>query len=135
MTAFDHPYELPKRQARHFFAPSRTIRCTGVPKFRSQHARDVATLLDVDDEVVAWNATRDWFCSVPPTIAPTSLSSIPLAEHLFSQLPRTFATILTQRPTPSDWAINYWFNVLAIFRPYGYRMRRTLLRPPHSEFR
>ena len=55
MTAFDHPYELPKRQARHFFAPSRTIRCTGVPKFRSQHARDVATLLDVDDEVVAWN--------------------------------------------------------------------------------
>ncbi len=36
------------------FYPLSTIRCSGDPMFRSQLARDLGCLLDVDDHVVAW---------------------------------------------------------------------------------
>lgn len=37
------------------FAPRETVRCTGMPRFRSQTARDVGCLLDVDPDVVSWS--------------------------------------------------------------------------------
>jgi hypothetical protein len=37
------------------FHPIQTIRCSGQPVFRHQWARDVACLLDVDDDVVSWS--------------------------------------------------------------------------------
>jgi len=36
------------------FYPKGTVRCSGDPMFRSQLARDLACMLDVDREVVAW---------------------------------------------------------------------------------
>ncbi|MDM9627837.1 hypothetical protein QTL95_18255 [Rhizobium sp. S152] len=36
------------------FYPSGTVRCSGVPMFRTQLARDLGCLLDVDRSVVAW---------------------------------------------------------------------------------
>lgn len=37
------------------FFPRATVRCAGTPAFRSQLARDLACLLDVDDRVAAWS--------------------------------------------------------------------------------
>lgn len=37
------------------FSPRGTVRCRGPAMFRTQAARDVACLLDVDDEVDAWS--------------------------------------------------------------------------------
>ncbi|WP_445489463.1 hypothetical protein [Rhodopseudomonas sp. RCAM05734] len=36
------------------FAPKNTVRCTGRPLFRSQLARDVGCLLDIDVSVISW---------------------------------------------------------------------------------
>ena len=36
------------------FEPRNTVRCTDDPVFRSQTARDIACLLDVDPDVVSW---------------------------------------------------------------------------------
>ncbi|MBY5646356.1 hypothetical protein HFO46_33530 [Rhizobium leguminosarum] len=36
------------------FYPGATVRCSGTPMFRSQLARDLGCLLDVDRRVVAW---------------------------------------------------------------------------------
>ena len=44
---------LPKTSYRTFY-PLSTVRCEGAPVFRSQRARDVACLLDVDDAVISW---------------------------------------------------------------------------------
>lgn len=38
----------------HIFYPSATIRCDGPAIFRSQFARDVACLLDIDDAITEW---------------------------------------------------------------------------------
>ncbi len=38
-----------------YFRPLGTVRCQGAPSFRTQLARDLACLLDVDDEVSAWS--------------------------------------------------------------------------------
>lgn len=37
------------------FRPLGTVRCKGAPSFRTQLARDLACLLDVDDEVSGWS--------------------------------------------------------------------------------
>ena len=37
------------------FRPLGTVRCQGTPSFRTQLVRDLACLLDVDDEVSAWS--------------------------------------------------------------------------------
>lgn len=37
------------------YYPLGTVRCDGPPVFRSQLARDIACLLDVDDEVMSWS--------------------------------------------------------------------------------
>ncbi|MFE0014093.1 hypothetical protein ACFWXH_04550 [Mesorhizobium sp. NPDC059054] len=39
---------------RQVYYPSGTVRCDGIPVFRSQSARDLACLLDVDHEVTSW---------------------------------------------------------------------------------
>jgi len=36
------------------FPPKATIKCDGIPAFRNRAARDLACLLDVDDEVESW---------------------------------------------------------------------------------
>ncbi|MBW6425574.1 hypothetical protein KX729_29640 [Rhizobium sp. XQZ8] len=36
------------------FYPRAAVRCSGDPMFRSRHARDLACILDVDPDVVAW---------------------------------------------------------------------------------
>jgi len=38
-----------------FFFPRATVLCKGEPLFRSQLARDLGCLLDVDDDVIAWS--------------------------------------------------------------------------------
>ncbi|WP_245496997.1 hypothetical protein [Rhizobium ruizarguesonis] len=40
--------------SRKHFYPVATVRCSGTPMFRSQLARDLGCLLDVDRNVVAW---------------------------------------------------------------------------------
>ncbi|WP_244494611.1 hypothetical protein [Ensifer sp. Root127] len=40
--------------ASKIYYPLGTVRCDGPPVFRSQLARDIACLLDVDDEVTSW---------------------------------------------------------------------------------
>lgn len=37
-----------------FFAPKNTVRCIGRPMFRTQLARDVGCLLDLDPTVISW---------------------------------------------------------------------------------
>ncbi|MGB8290908.1 MAG: hypothetical protein WCE42_23910 [Rhizobium ruizarguesonis] len=44
-------YEEASKQS---YYPRGTVRCSGVPLFRSQLARDLGCLLDVDPNVVAW---------------------------------------------------------------------------------
>ncbi|MBX4950727.1 hypothetical protein HJA95_14305 [Rhizobium binae] len=46
-----------------FFRPRATLHCSGVPTFRSQAARDLGCLLDVDD------AVRSWECQPFPLLA------------------------------------------------------------------
>lgn len=41
--------------SRYGFYPRGTVRCTGVPCFRSQAARDLGCLLDLDPNVDTWN--------------------------------------------------------------------------------
>lgn len=41
------------------FIPRYTMRCMGTPTCRTQHALDVATLLDVDDTIISWS------CNMP----------------------------------------------------------------------
>lgn len=41
------------------FYPRLTIRCVGAAVFRSQLARDIGCLLDVDDDVVSWHCAPD----------------------------------------------------------------------------
>jgi hypothetical protein len=36
------------------FPPKATIKCNGIPAFRSRGARDLACLLDIDDEIESW---------------------------------------------------------------------------------
>jgi hypothetical protein len=53
------PYERPpgdvvsRNEPPRFYYPLATIKCAGTPSFRSQDARDLACLLDVDPDVVA----------------------------------------------------------------------------------
>jgi hypothetical protein len=47
---------LPKiTVASNLFRPLGTVRCQGAPTFRTQLARDLACLLDVDDDVATWS--------------------------------------------------------------------------------
>jgi hypothetical protein len=46
--------KLPQTPHRTFY-PLATVRCEGAPAFRSQRARDVACLLDVDEAVLSWS--------------------------------------------------------------------------------
>lgn len=39
------------------FAPVQTVRCVGVPRFRTQTVRDAACLLDVDPAVTSWTCS------------------------------------------------------------------------------
>lgn len=48
------PTGLPTVSAQTFY-PLGTIRCTGPAVFRSQLARDVGCILDVDDDIVGWS--------------------------------------------------------------------------------
>ncbi|ACE91181.1 hypothetical conserved protein [Rhizobium etli CIAT 652] len=54
------PFEMPpgdvdpRRVSPRFFYPLATIKCAGSPIFRSQAARDLACLLDVDPDVASW---------------------------------------------------------------------------------
>lgn len=43
------------------FYPRQTVRCSGPPAFRSQLARDIACLLDVDDSVTSWSCLGEGF--------------------------------------------------------------------------
>jgi hypothetical protein len=52
--------DLPKTVYRTFY-PLATVKCEGATVFRSQRARDVGCLLDVDDAVVSWTC-------MPPAI-------------------------------------------------------------------
>ncbi|MBO9126927.1 hypothetical protein J5283_24730 [Rhizobium sp. 16-488-2a] len=47
-------YAAYKHASSQKFYPLGTVRCTGDHMFRSQLARDLGCLLDVDDQVVAW---------------------------------------------------------------------------------
>lgn len=43
------------------FRPQQTVRCSGPTVFRSQLVRDIACLLDVDDDVVSWSCFSQSF--------------------------------------------------------------------------
>ncbi|MBB6305093.1 hypothetical protein GGE67_005757 [Rhizobium leucaenae] len=43
------------------FYPQQTVRCSGTALFRSQLARDIACLLDVDDGVTSWSCLDEPF--------------------------------------------------------------------------
>lgn len=43
------------------FYPQNTVRCSGPPLFRSQLARDIACLLDVDQDVISWSCLSPLF--------------------------------------------------------------------------
>lgn len=47
-------YDAYAKASTQRFHPSGTVRCSGEPMFRSQLARDLGCLLDVDHSVVAW---------------------------------------------------------------------------------
>ncbi|MGO7611182.1 hypothetical protein ACC689_07825 [Rhizobium ruizarguesonis] len=47
-------YDAYAKASTHRFHPFGTVRCSGEPMFRSQLARDLGCLLDVDRSVVAW---------------------------------------------------------------------------------
>lgn len=44
------------------FRPRGTVRCVGRPAFRSQLARDLGCLLDVDDTVDEWSCLPEFLC-------------------------------------------------------------------------
>ncbi|CDN46567.1 Hypothetical protein RG540_CH03750 [Neorhizobium galegae bv. orientalis str. HAMBI 540] len=41
------------------FYPQQTVRCSGPAAFRNQLARDIACLLDVDDDVTSWSCLSE----------------------------------------------------------------------------
>ncbi|NDW05870.1 hypothetical protein [Jiella pacifica] len=43
-----------RKASRRHYAPAGTMRCIGIPIFRSTLARDLGLLVDLDDEVEAW---------------------------------------------------------------------------------
>lgn len=47
-------YAAFEEASKQSYYPRGTVRCSGVPMFRSQLARDLGCLLDVDPHVVAW---------------------------------------------------------------------------------
>ncbi|APH72871.1 hypothetical protein [Aquibium oceanicum] len=56
--------------ASNLFRPFGTVRCQGAPSFRTQLARDLACLLDVDDDVAAWSC-------LPAVLARDDQSHVP----------------------------------------------------------
>lgn len=51
----DHSRQTDASSQPQVFYPLHTVYCSGFPKFRSQLARDVACLLDVDETVEGWS--------------------------------------------------------------------------------
>ena len=47
--------QIPPTLSAKIFHPLHTVRCTGPAVFRNQLARDVACLLDVDEDVTSWS--------------------------------------------------------------------------------
>lgn len=68
----------PVAQGQNFY-PSATIRCDGPAIFRSQFARDVACLLDVDDAVAEWSCQSLPFASVGETYRPDFVVKVVIA--------------------------------------------------------
>lgn len=88
------------------FPPKGTVRCTGRPMFRSEMARDLGCLLDVDPEVLSWSClplalakgdsvhvpdfhvertNGSWLqdaCDSPPTAEPSWIALAALSEGL-----------------------------------------------------
>jgi hypothetical protein len=52
------------------FYPLSTVRCVGPVLFRDQAARDIACLLDVDDDVVSWSCRTTTLTDVGETYRP-----------------------------------------------------------------
>lgn len=65
------PLEVARSEASaRTFHPQGTVRCAGVPMFRSQRARDLACLLDLDPTV------REWSC-LPLTLRSGGAAHVP----------------------------------------------------------
>ncbi len=84
---------LVRLKASHLhFSPAGTVRCVGVPLFKSRAARDLGCLLDVDSEVVSWTC-------LPILLSRNQETHVP--DVLVTTECRTFLT--DAGPTP-DWA-------------------------------
>lgn len=95
------------------FRPRGTVRCSGRPAFRSQLARDLGCLLDVDDEVDAWSC-------LPVMLLEGNNSHVPDflvlrgSEHVLMDAVRH----------PGD-APHGWIEEAAAERGYGYETWRV----------
>ena len=86
-----HPhFEMPqalyaayKHASSQKFYPVGTVRCSGDPMFRSQLARDLGCLLDVDETVVAWQCLPVEFATVDGTHVPDLMVDHEDGKRLF----------------------------------------------------
>lgn len=96
MSAVDQISELSKRQPVNVFYPRKTVRCIGSPSFRNQHARDVATLLDVGEDVVSWS------CQPQPIIVGSKML---LLDFVVTYSGASSFVVAAQKPLVPDPAL------------------------------
>lgn len=95
------------------FPPRSTVRCIGEPAFRSQLARDIGCLLDVDPTVVSWTCLplvlRDYSNWHVTDVAVTRTSGIDLIDAV---------------PTNKNTPLPLWVPAAAHTLGHGYQAQR-----------
>lgn len=79
------------------FAPRGTIHCEGPPLFRTQAARDLACLLDVDPDVMTWSCLPTSLCHPAGTHVPDFAVTRSTGTLLMDAVPLGAETL------PTDW--------------------------------
>ncbi|WFS02376.1 hypothetical protein [Rhizobium tumorigenes] len=119
-----------KPTSSQIFYPLSTVRCVGQPAFRSQHARDYACLLDVDEGIASWT------CVTPRLIHDEEVHDLDfVVTPLYGR--RFLADVCRKLPDPPDWVPDAAEAMGYDYRPVaggelstGFRLRnaRDLLR-------
>lgn len=81
------------------FTPRGTVRCQGLPLFRSQAARDLACLLDIDPDV------ESWMC-LPTALAHDAGTHVPDFAVIRSKRSVLVDVIPTDATAPPPWVPN-----------------------------
>lgn len=109
-------YSAAQTNSVQIFYPLSTVRCTGPVLFRDQLARDIACLLDVDDDILAWSCR---------SVALSHGGQIYKPDFLVKRADLSFAVDCVREEAAPEWV-----RAKAIEAGYSYELIDASALPP-----